>query len=350
MNFTKVILLVLSLHIVVVGLLFQQGTTSQLQEAPKPEQGTERPRVAPTRPSEDDSKESFVESTTAQKQLEDVRIYKVKKGDSLWTVAKKEHISIKDLLEANNLSQNTPLQVGMELKIKAKESKPTSSSEDTYVSGETTTYVVKKGDSLSKIALVTKTPLATLKKINQIRNNTIYEGQKLIIAGKNVNLAALNSTPTAKEVKKPAPVLTGETYSIAKGDTLSIIAKKHGMTVVHLKELNHLNDSSILKIGQVLNVKGEKKATSTPTPAAAESTSTGIATQPSSATTPSDSSTINGSKHSIEDESIFENTDEIPVVPVNSSTESSVSTEPKGTSESKDLQQTTTTVTSPSNQ
>jgi LysM repeat protein len=42
-------------------------------------------------------------------------------------------------------------------------------------------YTVKKGDTLSEIAVKYKTSVSKIKKWNGLRNNTIYPGKKLVI-------------------------------------------------------------------------------------------------------------------------------------------------------------------------
>jgi LysM repeat protein len=47
--------------------------------------------------------------------------------------------------------------------------------------GSKTTYTVKSGDYLSKIANQFKTTVSEIKKVNNLKNNTLYIGQKLVI-------------------------------------------------------------------------------------------------------------------------------------------------------------------------
>ena len=68
--------------------------------------------------------------------------YTVKSGDSLWSIAKKNNVSVNELKEANGLTSNA-LSIGQVLKIPKEVEEPTI---------DTNTYIVKKGDSLYKIA------------------------------------------------------------------------------------------------------------------------------------------------------------------------------------------------------
>ena len=91
-------------------------------------------------------------------------------------------------------------------------------------------YEVAKGDSLWSIAKKFNTTVDKLKDINNLKNNTIQIGQKLII----------------KEIPN-------DYYVVKSGDTLYSIAKKYNTTVTNLKSLNNLNNN-MLSINQVIKV------------------------------------------------------------------------------------------------
>ncbi len=91
------------------------------------------------------------------------------------------------------------------------------------------TYIVKKGDTLYKIANTYGITVDELKRINNLTSNTLQIGQQLLI--------------------KPEEPF--ENYVVQKGDTLSSIARLYGIPLVDLKNYNGLN-SDILSIGQIL--------------------------------------------------------------------------------------------------
>jgi len=159
-------------------------------------------------------------------------IYIVKKGDSLYQIAQKFNTTVDKLKKLNNLNNNL-LSIGQEIIIPKKNT----------ISEETKTnyYIVKKGDSLYQIAKNNNLTVEELKKINNINNNILSIGQKLILPTENNN----ESKPTI-------------TYTVQKGDSLYQIANKYNTTVENLKKINNLINSN-LSIGQILKVPSEEK-------------------------------------------------------------------------------------------
>lgn len=146
--------------------------------------------------------------------------YTVKSGDSLWSIAKRFDVSVQELKEINNLTNNL-LNIGQVLVIPQKEE----------ITGNT--YIVKRGDSLYSIANNYNISVQELKDINNLTSNLLNIGQVLIIPQQETN----------KE----------NTYIVKSGDSLYKIAIQYNTTVDNLKSLNNLT-SNILSIGQVLKV------------------------------------------------------------------------------------------------
>ena len=127
----------------------------------------------------------------------------------------------------------------------------------------TTNYIIKSGDTLTKISRAYKMTVSELKKLNNLTTDRIYVGQTL-----KVKVAETKPTPvpTPKPEEKPAskPNQNSASYTVKSGDTLSHIAKDYGMTVSTLKELNNLK-SDLIIVGQTLKVQ-EKVNTPIPAP------------------------------------------------------------------------------------
>ena len=104
------------------------------------------------------------------------------------------------------------------------------------------TYVVQRGDYLSKIARNCGVSLSTIISLNpQIKDiNKIYAGQVI----------RLTSSGTI-----PDTGTTGKTYTVVRGDYLSLIAQRFGTTVAELLRLNPgIKNPSIIYVGQVINL------------------------------------------------------------------------------------------------
>lgn len=142
--------------------------------------------------------------------------YIVKSGDTLWSIAKNNGITVEKLKEINNLNSNL-LTIGQVLKLNSGE-------------GVNNKYIVKSGDTLYGIAKKNGISVDDLKKENNLSSNVLKIGQVLII-------------PNEQEI-----------YIVKSGDTLYGIANKFNTSVQNLKDINNLN-SNLLTIGQKLIVK-----------------------------------------------------------------------------------------------
>ncbi|GLC87848.1 C40 family peptidase [Lysinibacillus piscis] len=103
----------------------------------------------------------------------------------------------------------------------------------TIPTAEAATYVVQKGDTLTKVAQRHQVSIQDIKAWNNLVEDTIFVAQKLDIL-----------TPA-----KPIVV----SHTVAKGDTLSNIAKQYNVALKDIKEWNKLQKDTIY-IGQVLAV------------------------------------------------------------------------------------------------
>ena len=138
----------------------------------------------------------------------------------------------------------------------------------------TGTYTVQKGDYLYKIASQHGITVDQLKKWNNLTNNYIYTGNKLIVSDPSKTATKPAPVPTPKPAPaptptpKPAPTTTAKTYTVQKGDYLYKIAKQYGVTVSQLKTWNKLTNNYIYT-GNKLIVSDPSKTATKPAPAPA---------------------------------------------------------------------------------
>lgn len=111
---------------------------------------------------------------------------------------------------------------------------------------------VATGETLGRIAARYGVDVASLVKANSLRNaNRIVVGQQLVVpvAGGRESDGAVAEVATATDAPPPAE------HTVRRGDTLSGIARQHGLSVAQLKQYNDL-DHDMIRVGQVLSLQG----------------------------------------------------------------------------------------------
>ena len=159
--------------------------------------------------------------------------YMVKKGDTLYSIARDYNISVDVLKKDNSLGSNI-LRVGQNLKIRVMgdvnvlECFGVDDGEsflDNY-----TSYTVKKGDTLYSIARDNNISVPLLTSYNNISGSNLSVGQVLKIPGGDNN-----------------------TYIVKSGDSLYSIAKRFNTSVDNIKRKNNLK-TNLISVGQKLNI------------------------------------------------------------------------------------------------
>ncbi|MFC9654784.1 peptidoglycan endopeptidase LytE [Bacillus subtilis] len=131
--------------------------------------------------------------------------YKVKSGDSLWKISKKYGMTINELKKLNGLKSDL-LRVGQVLKLKGSTSSSSSSSSKVS-SSSTSTYKVKSGDSLSKIASKYGTTVSKLKSLNGLKSDVIYVNQVLKVKGTSTSSSKPASSSSSSSSKSSSTSL-----------------------------------------------------------------------------------------------------------------------------------------------
>ena len=114
-----------------------------------------------------------------------VTVYKVQRGDTLWAIARKNNVTLAQLLAGNpSLDKNSRLAIGQEIILPAGDSSvspaPVAPTGPVPVDGSS--YVVQGGDTLSRIAGLRGVGLNSLMQANDLTKNSIIRpGQVLII-------------------------------------------------------------------------------------------------------------------------------------------------------------------------
>ncbi|CAI0951476.1 N-acetylmuramoyl-L-alanine amidase AmiB [Serratia proteamaculans] len=153
-------------------------------------------------------------------------------------------------LQADPKVENRPLDVAAAVNSSTPDvSQPApivSSTGSSRISGKTQIHVVKRAETLSGIADSYGTTMAALRELNKLKKDGVWVGQRLKVpAGKT---AAASTVAKAKpSVKKPSK------HKVSRGDTLTSIASRYGVSVSDLKRVNKLK-SDVAPLDRTLTI------------------------------------------------------------------------------------------------
>ncbi|MDT2746927.1 LysM peptidoglycan-binding domain-containing protein [Vagococcus fluvialis] len=163
----------------------------------------------------------------------------VRRGDTLYGISLRYGVSVNEIKQKNNLTSDM-IYIGQTLAISgSSQSGNKTNTQQTVSTGTSSTYTVKSGDSLYKIASQHNVTVDQLKKENNLSGDMIYVGQTLRIPGKSVQ----------------APVQTNKNkrHKVVSGDSLWSLSNKYGTSVKQIKAWNNLT-SDVIYTGQNLRV------------------------------------------------------------------------------------------------
>jgi cell wall-associated NlpC family hydrolase len=106
--------------------------------------------------------------------------YKVKKNDTLYTLARKYHTTVNDIKSANNL-MNKHIKSGDVLIIPSKAHAVKAEEQGGKVKVKAATYKTRKGDNLRRIAKKTGVSVNELRRLNGLSSNKIKQGMTLVL-------------------------------------------------------------------------------------------------------------------------------------------------------------------------
>jgi LysM repeat protein len=142
--------------------------------------------------------------------------YVIAKGDNFSTIAKKFHVSVKALMDANPGVEPTKLKIGQKISIPPATASGTSST-SSGTTGSTPgapgeqVYTVKSGDSLTKIANDFGTTVKALRSLNNLKTDKIVVGQKLKIPAKSSgSTAPADTTSPSAGTTSPTGTPSGQ--------------------------------------------------------------------------------------------------------------------------------------------
>ncbi len=226
----------------------------------------------------------------------DTQVYKIKSGDSLFTVARKYKTTVAWLRDANDLTKGRKLRIGQRLavpdrsgrktvvkavaKVETKVEKTEDVEQASTVAEVVTTkgvfYIVQPGDTLSAIADDYSSNVEELRRMNKMtRGSVLKAGMKLRVP-KDEGLpvdpsGAKRSEKSLADKEKDAeqgsvipinrsansnrdPQSANAAHVVKPGENLTTIAKKYGVTLGALRKANNLSKRSTLRVGSRLHI------------------------------------------------------------------------------------------------
>lgn len=200
-------------------------------------------------------------------------IHIVQPTETLFGIARKYAVSVDDIRRWNNMSDTDVLQTGQRLAINPKNaatpinppaittntptkpapttpSKPTTPPATSSVPSSTASagyHTVQPGETLYRISVNYGVSVDDLKRWNNLADNTISVGQR-IITSRPSNYAPTKSNPST------STNATTVTHVVKPGETLYRISVNYGVSVDQLKALNNLKDNTI-SVGQSIRIK-----------------------------------------------------------------------------------------------
>ena len=184
-------------------------------------------------------------------------VHVVESGDTLFSIARKYHTSLKDIIRINGISPTDVIKPGQKLKIPGNANQRVGKASPRKIKErkkevKAVIYTVKRGDSLWAIANRNETTVKELRRLNKLSGkDVIHTGMKLVI---RKAIPAEKGRQTAKKKKSRKDRRVAKTYIVKKGDTLWLIARRNKTTVSELRKLNKMTRKDVIHKGMRLTV------------------------------------------------------------------------------------------------
>lgn len=185
-----------------------------------------------------------IEKQTQPKQS--VVRHKVKRGETLAKISDDYNVSMESIRQTNNM-RNSKIMAGQVLKIQTGSNQTQSNEQPKQ---NTVVHKVLRGETLSTIAANYGVSESDLIKWNNetISGTTVFAGTRLKI---HTNFSSKGSAPAASQKVNVPPKF----YVIRKGDTLSEISQKFGISIEQIKRKNKNLSENRLIVGQKIRLQ-----------------------------------------------------------------------------------------------
>lgn len=170
--------------------------------------------------------------------------HRVRRGETLSTIARKYRIRVSSIMRANNLRRSNYIVAGRLLKIPMPGYRYQASLTSKPVVESATSHRVTRGDNLWNIAKKYGTTTTKIKEINNIRSSDLYIGQVLKLPG-SADAGSDNQNSDA----------AFKVYQVKPGDSPFAIAQQHNMNLNRFLNINRLSNGSKIYPGQRLYIE-----------------------------------------------------------------------------------------------
>lgn len=145
--------------------------------------------------------------------------YKVKNGDSLYSISKKFGVSVNEIKNINNLhkAKIKPKQI---LNISSDRSSVKSSKRTAKSKSKPVYYTVRKGDTLSRIAQKTHQPMKQIMALNHVNSKSLRVGQKLVLVKSTYVSTKSKTVPEDKNITLEEDDAAPDTLDEEDGDNI----------------------------------------------------------------------------------------------------------------------------------
>jgi membrane-bound lytic murein transglycosylase D len=168
--------------------------------------------------------------------------HRVRKGETLSTIARRYHTSVKNIMWANNLTRSSYIVAGKKLKIPQRgmvvtHAQAAAPSHEVW----NQKHVVKSGDSLWIIAKRYGTTTQKIQEMNRLSTTRLRINQVLKVP--------------SQEMASVQPAKGSGTYYVQRGDSPYIIARKYNMSLNQFLKINSLTPRSTIYPGQSVRIE-----------------------------------------------------------------------------------------------
>ena len=197
-------------------------------------------------------------SKTPQAPMALAHAHVVKRGETPSSIAQKYKVALADLMKTNSITSARSLRVGQRLTVPGiGDEEGVGGPEEIVVAavaepappGARTTYTVRRGDTLTRIASLHDMPLDELRRLNGLGRRTVLHVGDTLEVSKTPGVQVAAREPRSADAETAV-------HTVKKGEYPGLIASKYKVPVSELLAWNGLDASSTLHVGDRLKVFG----------------------------------------------------------------------------------------------